>query len=62
VCVVGLLLYFLNSHSRLVSMANVAQYGITATHLHRGHCAMVIGISAHPVFNLPQNGRLHIPG
>ena len=29
VCVVGLLLYFLNSHSRLVSMANIAQYGIT---------------------------------
>ena len=43
VCVVGLLLYFLNSHSRLVSMANVAQYGITALTYIVG-IAMVIGI------------------
>ena len=30
VCVVGLLLYFLNSHSKLVSLAGIMQYGITA--------------------------------
>ena len=43
VCVVGLLLYFLNSHSRLVSMANVAQYGITALTYIAG-IAMVVGV------------------
>jgi hypothetical protein len=42
-CVVGLLLYFLNSHSRLVSMANVAQYGITALTYIVG-IAIVIGV------------------
>ena len=42
-CVVGLILYFLNSHSRLVSMANVAQYGITIMTYIVG-IAMVIGI------------------
>ena len=30
VCLVGLLLYFLNSHSKLVSIVSVVQYGITA--------------------------------
>jgi len=30
VCIVGLLLYFLNSHSKLVSLAGILQYGITA--------------------------------
>jgi len=42
-CVVGLLLYFLNSHSRLVSMANVAQYGITAL-IYIAGIAMVVGV------------------
>jgi hypothetical protein len=42
-CVVGLILYFLNSHSRLVSMANVAQYGITALTYIVG-IAIVIGV------------------
>jgi len=43
VCVVGLLLYFLNSHSRLVSMANIAQYGITIMTYIVG-IAIVIGV------------------
>jgi hypothetical protein len=42
-CVVGLILYFLNSHSRLVSMANVAQYGITAL-IYIVGIAIVIGV------------------
>ena len=42
-CVVGLLLYFLNSHSRLVSMANIAQYGITAL-MYIAGIAMVVGV------------------
>lgn len=30
VCIVGLLLYFLNSHSKLATVAGIAQFGITA--------------------------------
>ena len=30
VCIVGLIMYFLNSHSKLTSIANVVQFGITA--------------------------------
>ena len=42
VCVVGLLLYFLNSHSKLVSLAGIFQYGITALIYITG-IAIVIG-------------------
>ena len=42
VCVVGLLLYFLNSHSKLVSLVGVMQYGITALIYITG-IAIVIG-------------------
>ena len=42
VCVVGLLLYFLNSHSKLVTLAGIFEYGITALIYITG-IAIVIG-------------------
>ena len=49
VCIVGLLLYFLNSHSKLVSIAGVMQYGITAL-IYIAGIAIVIG-AAHALFS-----------
>ncbi len=43
VCVVGLLLYFLTSNSRLSQMANLLQYAITAL-IYIGGIAVVIGL------------------
>ena len=42
VCLVGLLLYFLNSHSKLVTLAGIMQYGVTALIYITG-IAIVIG-------------------
>ena len=42
-CIVGLLLYFLTSSSRLSQMANLLQYGITAL-IYIGGIAVIIGL------------------
>ena len=44
VCVVGLLLYFLNSQSKLVNLAGIVEYGITALIYITG-IAMVVGVA-----------------
>ena len=43
VCIVGLLMYFLNSHSKLVTVAGIVQYGITAL-IYMTGIAILIGI------------------
>ena len=43
VCVVGLIMYFLNTHSKLVSIANVVQYGVTAL-IYIAGIAIAIGV------------------
>lgn len=49
VCAVGLLMYCLNSHSKLVNIVNIAQYGIT-TLIYIVGIAIVIGL-ARTVFS-----------
>jgi hypothetical protein len=43
VCIVGLLMYFLNSHSKLATVASIVQYGITAL-IYITAIAILIGI------------------
>jgi hypothetical protein len=42
-CIVGILMFFLNSHSRLTTMANLVQYGITAM-IYIAGIAVLIGL------------------